>query len=408
MEYLTRELERKFIKASSFFKAVLVTGARQVGKTTMLRHLAEGQNRAYVTLDDMGARDLAKRDPELFFQMYKPPVIIDEVQYAPELFPQIKILCDSSDQTGLFWLTGSQQFQMMKNVRESLAGRIGILELYSLSRRETAGIQYDDAFEISLDALRSRQLTAPKTDIIQVYEYIWRGGMPQTIHADDEQRQDYFAAYESTYLLRDAAELGGITDTVRFSRFLRACAALIGQQLNYKTLSDAAEIAQSTARVWTELLQGMGIIYLLEPFSNNALQRLAKTPKLYFFDSGLAAHLSMWPSAETLMNGPASGNYFENFVITELYKNYAYSPNKVLLSYYRDQNAKEIDLIIEENRYIHPIGIKRSANPDKRDVKKFSVLDKTTLERGSGGIVCMKGEVLPIDSENIYIPCSLL
>ncbi|MDR1766566.1 MAG: ATP-binding protein [Lachnospiraceae bacterium] len=408
MGYFKRDLERKFWKASSFFKAVLVTGARQVGKTTMLRHLAEGQSRTYVTLDDLGARDLAKRDPELFFQMYKPPVTIDEVQYAPELFPRIKILCDSTDETGLFWLTGSQQFQMMKNVRESLAGRMGILELYSLSKRELSGVHYDDEFDISLDALKSRQLIAPKTDIVEVYDYIWRGGMPQTIGADREQREDYFTSYVNTYLLRDATELGGITDSVRFAKFLGAAAALIGQQLNYKTLSDAAEIAQSTAREWTKLLQGMGVIYLLEPFSNNALQRLAKTPKLYFFDSGLAAHLSMWPSAETLMNGPGSGHYFENFVITELYKNYAYSSNRVAMSYYRDQNAKEIDLIIEGKRFIHPIEIKKSANPDGRDVKKFAVLDKTTLERGGGGIVCMMGEVLPIDSRDYFIPCSLI
>jgi predicted AAA+ superfamily ATPase len=408
MSYLKRDLERKFLKTSNFFKAVLVTGARQVGKTTMLRHLAEGQNRTYVSLDGLAARDLANRDPALFFQTYKPPIIIDEVQYAPELFPQIKLLCDASDEPGQFWLTGSQQFQMMKNVRESLAGRIGILELFSLSKREVSGIQHDEEIDLSLSNLQSRQMKAPKTDIADVFGHIWRGGMPQTIGADAEQRQDYFSAYVNTYLMRDAAELGGITDTLRFGKFLTACAALLGGQLNYKTLADAAEIAQSTAREWTRLLVGMGILYLLQPFADNALKRLTKTPKLYFLDSGLAASLSMWPSAETLMNGPASGHYFENFVVTELAKNYAYSPSKVSLSYYRDQNAKEIDLIIEEGRFIHPLGIKKSANPDRREVKKFDALDKTSLERGAGGIVCMMQEVLPIDSANCFIPCSLL
>lgn len=408
MAYIKRDLERKFTNASRFFKAVLVTGARQVGKTTMLRHLAKGQNRTYVTLDDMSARDLAKRDPALFFQMYKPPVIIDEVQYAPELFPQIKILCDATDETGLFWLTGSQQFQMMKNVRESLAGRIGILELYSLSRREIGGAVYKQELDFSLDALMDRQRKAQKTDVLQVFEYIWKGGMPQTVGANAEQRQEYYSSYVQTYLLRDATELGGITDSLRFTKFLAACAALIGQQLNYKTLAEKAEIAQPTAKEWTKLLQGMGILFLLPAFANNQLKRLVKTPKLYFLDSGLAASLSMWPSAETLMNGPSSGSYFENFVVTEIYKNYAYSPKKATLSYYRDQNTKEIDLIIEEGKFLHPLEIKMSAAPDHRGVKKFDVLKKTALERGAGGIICMAQEVIPIDSNNNYIPCSII
>ena len=408
MTYIKRDLERKFLKSSDFFKAVLVTGARQVGKTTMLKHLAQGQNRTYVSLDNMAVRELASADPALFFQTYKPPVIIDEVQYAPELFPQIKILCDASEKTGQFWLTGSQQFNMMKNVRESLAGRIGILELFSLSKREVDGIRHDEDLSFSFDSLQLRQKKAGKTDILDVYDYIWRGGMPQTLGADSEQRQDYFSAYLNTYLMRDAAELGGITDTLRFGKFIAACAALIGQQLNYKTLAEAADISPCTAKEWTRLLQGMGIIYLLAPFSNNALKRLSKTPKLYFLDGALAAYLSMWPSAKTIMNGPASGHYFENFVVTELVKNYAYSQNKAALSYYRDQNAKEIDLIIEESRFIHPLEIKKSANPDRREIKKFDVLDKTSLERGPGGLICMIEEPLPIDSMNTFIPCNLI
>jgi predicted AAA+ superfamily ATPase len=408
MKYIKRDLERKFLKADGFFKAVLVTGARQVGKTTMLRHLAKEQNRTYISLDGIGARNLAKHDPTLFFQMYKPPIIIDEVQYAPELFPTIKILCDESDQTGQFWLTGSQQFNMMKNVRESLARRISILELFSLSKREVEGISHNDELDLSLDALKKREENTPKMDVIDIFDYIWHGGMPQIIRADAEERQDYWSAYVNTYLMRDAAELGGVTDSLRFGKFITACAALIGTQLNYKTLADAAEVAQSTASQWIKLLQGMGILYLLPPFSNNALKRLAKSPKLYFYDSGLAANLSMWPSAATLMNGPASGHYYENFIITQIARNYAYSPNKANLSYYRDQNAKEIDLLIEVNRYIHPIEIKKSANPDYREIKKFDVLNKTALERGAGGIICMAQSVLPIDSLNCFIPCSLI
>jgi predicted AAA+ superfamily ATPase len=232
--------------------------------------------------------------------------------------------------------------------------------------------------------------------------------MPQILKADAEQRQEYYNAYISTYLMRDVAELGGVTDTLRFGKFLTACAALIAEQTNYSTLAEAADISQPTAKEWLRLLEGMGIIFLLRPYASNALKRLTKRPKLYFCDTGLAAHLAMWPSYETLMNATAGGHYFENFVIIEMLKNYAYSANRADLYYYRDSNAKEIDIIVERNNLIHPLEIKKSANPDKREVKKFAVLDELPIERGGGGIVCMCEEAVPIDERNCFIPCSLI
>lgn len=408
MQYIERTLERKFLHMSSFFKAVLVTGARQVGKTTMLKHLAEGQNRNYVTLDNSMARMLAQSDPVLFFQTYKPPVIIDEVQNAPELFGQIKIMCDESEETGRFWLTGSQQFHMMKHVRETLAGRIGVLELYGLSGSEIEGVHFDDTLDFSLPCLLERQKQVKKNDIVDIFESIWRGGMPQVLLADAEQRQEYYHSYVDTYLMRDVADAGGITDTVRFRKFLNACAALTAEQVNYKTLSEAAEISQPTAKEWLRVLQGLGIIYLLQPFYNNELKRLTKTSKLYFCDTGLCAYLSMWLTRDTLMNGAAGGHYFENYVVMELLKHYAYAKSKANLTYYRDANAKEIDVFVEEDHRIHPLEIKKSANPDRREVKKYELIDKTTLERGCGGIVCMCEEVVPIDDRNCFIPCNLI
>ena len=408
MKYIERTLERKFLKMSSFFKAVLITGARQVGKTTILKHLAEGQKRTYVSMDNTMARTLAKSDPVLFFQTYKPPIIIDEIQKAPELFEQIKIMCDESEERGLFWLTGSQQYNMMKNVRETLAGRIGILELYSLSKNEVDGIRFPNEMDFSLACLQQRQACTGKNDVVDVFEHIWRGGMPDAIYADAEQRQEYYNSYIETYLMRDVSEEGGITDSVRFRKFLNACAALVAEQVNYKTLAEAAEISQPTAKDWLRLLQGLGIIYLLQPFANNELKRLAKTPKLYFCDTGLCAYLSMWLTRDTLMNGAASGHYFENYVIIELVKNFSYSSAKANLTYYRDSNAKEIDVMVEENGLIHPLEIKKSANPDRREIKKYEIIDKTNLERGSGGIICMCEEVIPIDGKNCFIPCNLI
>ncbi|MBQ4347266.1 MAG: ATP-binding protein [Firmicutes bacterium] len=408
MKYIERALERKFLRMSSFFKAVLVTGARQVGKTTMLKHLAENENRTYVTMDNLMARELAQTDPVLFFQTYKPPIIIDEIQKAPRLFEQIKIMCDEREETGQFWLTGSQQYGMMKNIRETLAGRIGILELYSLSKGEKDSVVFSNELDFSLSCFQNRQALVKKNDIEDVFEHIWQGGMPQILDADGELRQEYYNSYVDTYLMRDAAESGGITDAVKFRRFLTACAALISEQLNYKTLAEAADISQPTAKEWIKILQGLGIIYLLQPYSNNALKRLTKTPKLYFCDTGLAAYLSMWLTKDTLMRGAASGHYFENFVVMELVKHFAYSKERANLTYYRDSNAKEIDVFVERNNTLHPLEIKKSANPDRREVKKYEVLDKAQLKRSFGGIICMCEEVIPIDSKNTFIPCNLI
>ena len=408
MAYITREMERKFLKMNDFFKAVLVTGARQVGKTTMLKHLAEGTNRTYVSLDNAMVRELAQTDPVLFFQTYKPPILIDEVQKAPELFEQIKIICDESDEKGLIWLTGSQQYKMMEKVRETLAGRIGILELYSLSQREKNGLVFEEGLDFSLKALQARQRKVEKNNVVKVFQHIWEGGMPQLLGVDEEMRNEYYNSYIDTYLMRDVTEVGGITDSVKFRKFLSGCAALVSEQVNYATLAESAEISAPTAKEWLKILQGLHIVYLLEPYSNNELKRLSKTPKLYFCDTGLCAYLSMWLTPNTLMNGAASGHYYENYVVMELVKNYAYAKSKANITYYRDSNAKEIDVFVEENNTIHPLEIKKSSNPDKREVKKYSVIDKASLVRGNGGIVCMCEQPLPIDEDNCFIPSNLI
>ena len=408
MQYIPRELERKFIRMNGFFKAILVTGARQVGKTTMLRHLAEGGNRTYISLDDFSARDLAQRDPKLFFQTYKPPILIDEIQKAPELFEQMKLLCDESEETGLFWLTGSQQYRMMRHAGETLAGRIEILELYSFSQREKAGIVFDDELDFTLESLQARQRLLPKIDIHTVFRQLWVGGMPQLLGADEELRSEYLNSYINTYLMRDAADEGGITDTVRFGRFLKCCAALTAEPVNYSTLAEAADISEPTAKEWLRLLQGLGIVYLLQPYANNALKRLSKTPKLYFCDTGLCAFLSMWLTADALEAGAASGHFYENYVVMELVRNYAYSRSKANLTFYRDSNAKEIDVFIEENNQIHPLEIKKSAAPNYRTVKNYTVLDKAALNRGMGGIICMADAPIPIDEKNLIIPSNLI
>ena len=265
-----------------------------------------------------------------------------------------------------------------------------------------------EEFDFSLQGLLKRKESFKKNNIVDVFNHIWVGGMPDVQDVDNEIRNEYFNSYVETYLMRDAVEVSGVSDTVKFSRFLSACAALVSQQVNYSTLAEASDISEPTAKLWLNVLQGLGIIYLLKPFENNELKRLVKMPKMYFCDTALCAYLSMWLSPETLMNGAASGHYYENYVVMELVKTLAYSPTKANISYYRDTNAKEIDIMIEENEIIHPIEIKKSASPDKREVKKYSVIEKTSLQQGNGGIICMCEEVIPIDNKNCFIPSNII
>lgn len=408
MTYIHRSLERKFLKMSSAFKAVMVTGARQVGKSTMLRMLAQNSNRVYVSMDDADNRDLAQRDPKLFFQMYKPPILIDEVQKAPALFEQIKLLCDESDERGRFWLTGSQSKKLMKQAGDSLAGRLCILKMYSLSWKELAGKADDIPYDYSFSSFSERSQNYPANNILDVYGRIWEGGMPDMVSMDDELRRAYWNSYIDLYLMRDAVDDNGIQDTEGFRKFLRACAAFSGELLNYNDLANAAGISSVTAKEWIKVLQSMGIIFLLEPYYNNELKRMIKTPKLYFCDTGLCSFLSSWTSPETLMNGAASGHYLENHVVSEILRNADYGEKSLNLNFYRDTNQKEIDLVLEIDGRLQAFEIKRAASPEKKIIKTFSLLEKSGKEIGPGGIICMAEKPFPVDGSNFLLPVNLL
>jgi hypothetical protein len=408
MDYIKRDLERKFIKMNAAFKVLLVTGARQVGKTTMLKHLAKDTGRAFVSMDDARNRELASSDPKMFFQMYKPPILIDEVQKAPELFEYIKLICDESEETGLFWLTGSESKKLLKQAGDSLAGRICILKMYSLSQREKSGMTDIGNIDYSFEGLCGRQEKFENNDIENVFSHIWRGGMPGTLSFDKEQLYEYYSSYIDTYLMRDAVDDNGITDIVGFRKVLTASAAFIGNLINYTDLAMAGGVSVPTAKSWIKVLQNMGIIYLLEPYSNNELKRLVKTPKLYFCDTGLAAYLSMWTSKEVLMNGAASGHFYENYVVGEFARAYAYGDTKANLTFYRDTNQKEIDLIVEESGMLHPIEIKKTTNPEKKVIKAFNVLRTTGNLLGNGLVVCMTDKVFPMNECNFMIPSNII
>ena len=408
MEYIHRELERKFIEADRFFKAVLVIGARQVGKSTMLKRIAAEQNRTVVTMDNEFDRELAQNDPVLFFQTYKPPILIDEIQKAPGLFEHIKVMCDESEERGRFWMTGSQRRKIMERAQDTLAGRLGILRLFGLSQREKKGLLDPPEMDFAMGTLLARQKELAPNDVEEVFTHIWRGGFADVQDASAEMAQVYYQSYMDNYLIADAVNDEGIKDIAGFRRFVRACAALVGNLVNYHTLAEAAGISEVTAKKWLEILQDMDVVYLLEPYANNELQRMVKTPKLYFCDTGLCAYLTRWLTKESLQAGAAGGHFYENYVVMELVKNYAYARNSALLSFYRDDKAKEIDIFVEENGRIHPLEIKMSANPDKKEIRKFRVIEKTTLERGSGGIICMASRPYPIDGADSLIPSNLI
>ena len=395
--YISRTLQLQIEKISSFFPVVLVTGPRQVGKTTMLKNCME-KNRTFVSLDELEIRNLAKSDPALFFQKYKAPLLIDEIQYAPELFPYIKSLVDESGESGMFWLTGSQQFLLMQNVTESLAGRVGILEMQGFSIAEKAN-RKSVPFVPSMNFSDFKE----KKDGPEIFREIWLGSYPRL--CTNENAVDFweffYSAYIQTYIERDVRALTKIGDELTFMKFMKTVAARIGNLLDYNDIAKDIGISQPTAKAWMSILVSCGIVFLLQPYSSNLTNRIVKTPKIYFSDTGLACYLTGWKTSEVLENGAMSGSFFENFVVSEVRKSYIHNGKTPSLFFYRDKDKKEIDLILEENNVLYPVEIKKKSNPDKDDIANFKVLEKLNVQIGTGMVVCLTKNNLPI-IDNVF------
>ncbi|MBQ8563515.1 MAG: ATP-binding protein [Firmicutes bacterium] len=403
MEYITRNLESVVKQVTEEYPVVLITGPRQVGKTTMLQKLMEGTERKYVSLDDLNERSIAKNDPELFLQLHQPPVLIDDVQYAPELFTYIKIHVDKNHNPGDFWLTGSQIFKLMRGVQESLAGRVAVLSMTSLSQAEVSGGQMEP-FIVDLQKLKKRSEERKVADTRGIFERIYRGSMPAIINGTTSNSKIFYSSYISTYIERDVKELSDSIDSLHFLRFMTAAAARCGQMLNVAEIARDADINQKQAKDWLLILETLGIIFYLHPFSNNLLKRLVKTPKLYFYDTGLVAYLTKWSSPETLESGAMNGAILENYVVSEITKTYLNSGLEPYMYYYRDKDMKEIDIILERDGILNPVEIKKSSNPGTELTKVFSLLDKSSVPRGKGAVICMKPELTAIDRENYVVP----
>ncbi len=408
--YIKRQLEELFLETSECFKCVLLTGPRQAGKTFMLKHLQkETGSRTYVTMDDDSIRKIAKEDPSLFFQMYKPPILIDEVQKAPELFNEIKKICDESDTSGLFWLTGSQKFGLIRFVSETMTGRVAILNLYPLTSDEICGSFSNEDIPFSYDELSLYCANRPTVDITDIYKRIWTGGYPGSLNMSPRTKKIFYDSYIDTYLMRDIIEDSGIKDVYRFRKFITACASITGNLVNYATLADTTGISQPTAKTWLGILESLGIVFLLDVYSNSLLKSIIKTPKLYFWDTGLSAYLCGWENPTTLCNGAANGAFLENYVISEIIKSSIYRGSSEKFFYYRDKSGKEIDLVIVRNQQIIPVEIKRTASPEKRMASSFSQLKVVTpYTKGTGILICSYPKVLKLSEDLISIPLSAI
>ena len=403
MNYIKRNLENVIRQVTKEYPVVLVTGPRQVGKTTMLQKLMEGTSRGYVSLDDLNERAIAKSDPELFLQLHKPPVLIDEVQYAPELFAYIKMNVDKNHEPGAFWLTGSQVFKLMRGVQESLAGRVALLSLTSLSQAEIAGGE-TEPFCIEPEFLATREMGREEIDTRGIFERIYKGSMPAIVSGANSNSHIFYSSYLATYIERDVKELSDAIDTLKFLKFITAVAARCGQMLNVAEIAGDADINQMQAKNWLGILETLGIIFYIYPYSNNMLKRLVKTPKLYFYDTGLVCYLTKWSSAETLESGAMNGAILENYVIAEIRKTYLNCGKEPHMYYYRDKDAKEIDIVLEHDGVLNPIEIKKTSNPGTELTKVFRLLDKSSTPRGKGAVVCMKPRLGAIDRDNYIVP----
>lgn len=405
--FIQRHLESQIREASKFYPVVMVCGQRQVGKSTMLNHIKEKERR-YVTLDDGNARRLAEKDPALFFETYGFPLLIDEFQRVPSILLEMKRIVDKKalegeDNNGMYWLTGSQKFKMMKDVSESLAGRIAVFDMSGLSAAEIEGREAGVFYPVVEELRRRVQNYQPKT-VHEIYEQIFRGGMPKLI-ATKLDRERFYTDYINTYLERDIKELALVGKLGEFYDFLVFMAARTSMELKYSEIANAIGISAPTAKEWVSILERSGIIFILRPYYNNITNRLVKTPKMYFMDTGLAAYLCRWPNAETLEKGAMDGAFFETYVVSEIVKSYYNAGKRPDLYYYRDIDGKEIDLLFAEGDKIYPVEIKKAKAPDRAD-KNFSVLDKLKKDIQPGVILCMADEMLPFSRDVWYFPAA--
>jgi predicted AAA+ superfamily ATPase len=406
--FISRHAENALGDLVNSFSVVLVTGPRQIGKTTFLQNSHKTEKILYLSFDDPSEITAVKSDAKTFLSMHKPPVVFDEIQYTPELLPYLKIEVDKNKKKGMYFLTGSQQFHLMKNASESLAGRIGILQLMGLSMREIGKDTFNKPFIPTQEYFSVRQKTAKNYNAGGIWDMIYLGSFPAVVSGFSKQKA-FYDSYIRTYIERDVRLLAQVGDELAFMQFITVAAARTGQMLNYRDMARDVQISEPTAKKWLSILVTSGLVYLLPPFSMNVEKRVVKTPKLFFLDTGLAAYLTRWSSPEVLREGAAAGAFFETFVISEILKSYYNNGIEPAMFYYRDKDNKEIDLLIIENGTLYPLEIKKTSTPKKEDIGAFRVLERVNgFKIGTGGLICTDTALNILEKERFSIPVGLI
>ena len=408
---LERTIKPYIERISKHFPVILLTGPRRIGKSVLFSMLKDDKRR-YVTLDNMEDREMAKNDPAMFLQKYNPPLIIDEVQYAPGLFTYIKIWVDrqkseylfkgkkSANPNGAFWLTGSQKFRLMKGIQESLAGRVAIIDMLGFSYKEASKRPWEcKPFFPSMDMINKEPQKVLK--LMDVYKLIWKGSFPELLTKKGMSRNVFYQAYMHTYIERDVKDFQGISNDLKFHNFVRAVAVRTGNLLNYNNLARDCDIDLRTAQVWMNTLERSGLVYLLSPYSPNVTKRIIKTPKVYFLDTGLASYLASIESPEALEASYLSGAMLETYVFIEILKSFWHNGEEPFIYFYRDTNQKEIDFILEKNMTLYPIEVKKTAMPGETNTGNFSVLKQLGKKIGTGAVVCLCQNFIPLPKKDI-------
>lgn len=404
---IDRTLSQAVLEASQNFKVVLLTGPRQVGKTTLLKKLEQGE-RSYLSFDDVDARFAAKEDPAGFVQRLKLPVLIDEVQYVPEIFPYIKMRVDQSAEKGTVWLTGSQQFAMMKNVSESMAGRVAILELRGISLSEEEGQMQTPPFLPTLECLQAREQSAQPISLDQIFHKIWRGSYLDVVTAQGKNWEQFYQSYVTTYVERDVREYLGINNVMVFRKFMQVAAARTGQVVNFRNIAKDVGVSEPTIKSWFNVLLASGLIVFLQPYMNNLTKRLTKTPKFHFLDTGLCCYLTKWLNPEVLESGAMAGALLETYVVSEIYKSYIHHGRTPQLYFYADQDQREIDLLIQENGVLHPVEIKKATSIRNTQFKGFEYLSILKTQIGHGCVLCFRDSMIPYNAGIDLVPIGYL
>jgi len=396
MKFFARHISHVITRQQKRKSTIIITGPRQVGKTTILKKMMSGIN--YITLDDPVLRLNASENALAFLAENKPPLIIDEIQKVPSLFDYVKMKVDEKNETGQYYFTGSHSYNLMKGVTESLAGRAGIIKMLGLSKRELNEINHNEPFKPTPEHIETMKTTAPKFDYNEIVKIIHKGSFPELYKSESDLKdwRDYYASYLQSYIEKDVKELIDAENMSAFIRFIQAAASLSGEQLNITALAEICGKSPNTVKSWLSILELSGHIYLLQPYYNNENKRLAKTPKLYFLDTGLICYLGGWNTPQQLTSGAKWGHVFESYVVGEIIKSY-YNDGVINpgIYYYRDKEKREIDIIIEEGGSLFPIEIKATTNPNKSMMSNFETVSRIIKKEFSNvALICMYDKII--------------